>query len=107
MLIADRGYDHDTYRRRLHQRGIRPAIAERGQPRGTAPPGHLPPVVERAISCLCGFGRLHLRWERRADHEALGLTVCLIPTAAPEGRVRTAKPERYSAVIVRHLRCGY
>ncbi|MDH6522699.1 hypothetical protein M2163_000793 [Streptomyces sp. SAI-135] len=35
MLFADRGYDHDKYRRLLRQRGIRPAIAERGQPHST------------------------------------------------------------------------
>ncbi|MFE7854079.1 transposase [Streptomyces sp. NPDC057403] len=35
MLFADRGYDHDKYRRLLRQRGIRPVIAERGQPHGT------------------------------------------------------------------------
>lgn len=30
-LLADRGYDHDKYRRLLWQRGIRPVIAERGR----------------------------------------------------------------------------
>ena len=34
-LLADRGYDHDKYRRLLWQRGIRPVIAERGQPHGS------------------------------------------------------------------------
>lgn len=34
-LLADRGYDHDIYRRRLWQRGIRPVIARRGEPHGT------------------------------------------------------------------------
>ncbi|WP_374101830.1 transposase [Streptomyces sp. MC1] len=34
-LYADRGYDHDKYRRPLRQRGIRSAIAERGRPHGT------------------------------------------------------------------------
>lgn len=29
---ADRGYDHDSYRRRLRERGIVPKIARRGQP---------------------------------------------------------------------------
>src|SRR5437867_7828420 len=28
-LSADRGYDHDTYRRQLRQRGIKPEIARR------------------------------------------------------------------------------
>jgi hypothetical protein len=27
MLIADRGYDHDKYRRLLWQRGVKPIIA--------------------------------------------------------------------------------
>ncbi len=34
-LLADRGYDHDIYRRQLGQRGIRPLIARRGEPHGT------------------------------------------------------------------------
>ncbi|CAM5260908.1 hypothetical protein SGLAM104S_08031 [Streptomyces glaucescens] len=33
MLFADRGYDHNS--RLLRARGIRPVIAERGQPHGT------------------------------------------------------------------------
>ncbi|MDQ0808431.1 transposase [Streptomyces sp. B3I7] len=73
------GYDHDKYRRLLRQRGIRPAIAERGQPHGTGL-GTFRWVVERTISWLHGFRRLRIRWERRDDiHEAfLGLAVCLI-----------------------------
>nr|WP_254397904.1 IS5 family transposase [Streptomyces sp. AC558_RSS880] len=79
MLFADRGYDHDKYRRLLRQRGIRPVIAERGQPHGTGL-GTFRWVVERTISWLHGFRRLRIRWERRDDiHEAfLGLAVCLI-----------------------------
>ncbi|MEU0947253.1 IS5 family transposase [Streptomyces canus] len=79
MLFADRGYDHDKYRRLLRQRGIQPAIAERGQPHGTGL-GTFRWVVERTISWLHGFRRLRIRWERRDDiHEAfLGLAVCLI-----------------------------
>ncbi|WP_405531068.1 IS5 family transposase [Streptomyces canus] len=79
ILFADRGYDHDKYRRLLRQRGIQPAIAERGQPHGTGL-GTFRWVVERTISWLHGFRRLRIRWERRDDlHEAfLGLAVCLI-----------------------------
>ena len=79
MLFADRGYDHDKYRRLVRQRGIRPAIAERGQPHGTGL-GTFRWVVERTIAWLHGFRRLRIRWERRDDiHEAfLGLAVCLI-----------------------------
>jgi transposase len=79
MLFADRGYDHDKYRRLLRQRGIRPAIAERGKLHGTGL-GTFRWVVERTISWLHGFRRLRIRWERHDDiHEAfLGLAVCLI-----------------------------
>ena len=78
-LFAERGYDHDKYRRLLRQRGIRPAIAERGQPHG-ARLGTFRWVGERTISGLDGFRRLRIRWQRRGDvHEAfLGLAVCLI-----------------------------
>ncbi len=78
-LFADRGYDHDKYRRPLRQRGIRPVIAERDRPHGTGL-GTFRQVVERTISWLHGFRRLRIRWERRDDiHEAfLGLAVCLI-----------------------------
>ncbi|MFI1400526.1 IS5 family transposase [Streptomyces sp. NPDC020681] len=78
-LLADRGYDHDKYRRLLWQRGIRPVIAERGQPHGSGL-GVFRWVVERTIAWLHGFRRLRIRWERRDDiHEAfLGLATCLI-----------------------------
>ncbi|MGW4026640.1 hypothetical protein [Streptomyces sp. NPDC005009] len=49
MLFAGRGYDHDKYRRLLWKRGIRPVIAERGQPHGSGP-GIFRRVVERTLS---------------------------------------------------------
>ncbi|WUT25481.1 IS5 family transposase [Streptomyces sp. NBC_00696] len=78
-LLADRGYDHDKYRRLLWARGIRPVIAERGQPHGSGL-GIFRYVVERTIAWLHGFRRLRIRWERRDDiHDAfLGLATCLI-----------------------------
>ncbi|MET8236743.1 IS5 family transposase [Streptomyces sp. NPDC005078] len=78
-LLADRGYDHDKYRRLLRQRGIRPVIAERGQEHGSGL-GVFRWVVERTIAWLHGFRRLRIRWERRDDiHEAfLGLATCII-----------------------------
>ncbi|KYK14567.1 transposase [Streptomyces sp. CC71] len=78
-LLADRGDDHDKYRRLLWQRGIRPVIARRGEPHGTGL-SIFRYVVERTIAWLHGFRRLRIRWERRDDiHEAfLGLAVCLI-----------------------------
>ncbi len=82
MLFADRGYDHDKYRRLLWKRGIRPVIAERGQPHGSGL-GIFRWVVERTISWLHGFRRLRIRWERRDDiHEAFhGLVDASSPTA--------------------------
>jgi transposase len=78
-LLADRGYDHDKYRRLVRQRGIRPVIAERGVEHGSGL-GVFRYVVERTIAWLHGFRRLRIHWERRDDiHEAfLGLAVCLI-----------------------------
>ncbi|MFI1369797.1 transposase [Streptomyces griseochromogenes] len=74
-----RGYDHDKYRRLVWRRGIRPVIAERGEPHGSGL-GVFRWVVERTITWLHGFRRLRIRWERRDDiHEAfLGLATCLI-----------------------------
>ena len=79
MLFADRGYDHDKYRRLLWQRGIRPVIAARGQQHGTGL-GSFRWVTERTISWPHGFRRLRIRWTRRDDiQEAfLGIAACLI-----------------------------
>ncbi|CAM5667906.1 hypothetical protein SGLAM104S_06765 [Streptomyces glaucescens] len=95
MLFADRGYDHDKYRRLLRERGSRPVIAERGQPHGTGP-GTFRWVVERTISWLHGFRRLRIRWERRDDiHEAfLGLPVCLITHRHVRSKARPLPRER-------------
>lgn len=35
VLLTDRGYEHDKYRRLFCQRGIRPVIAKAGRPQGT------------------------------------------------------------------------
>ena len=78
-LLADRGYDHNKYRRLLWARGIRPVIAERGTEHGSGL-GVYRWVVERTIAWFHGFRRLRVRWERRDDiHEAfLGLATCII-----------------------------
>ncbi|GAA0952750.1 hypothetical protein GCM10009550_33930 [Actinocorallia libanotica] len=69
-LLADRGYDHDKYRRLLWQRGIKPVIARRGTPHGSGL-GAQRYVVERTIGLLHWFRRLRIRWEIRDDiHEA-------------------------------------
>ncbi|MFE4256380.1 DUF664 domain-containing protein [Streptomyces sp. NPDC056910] len=63
----------------VRARGIRPVIAERGQPHGSGL-GVFRWGVERAIPWPHGFRRLRVRWERRDDiHEAfLSLATCLI-----------------------------
>jgi transposase len=91
-LFADRGYDHAKCRRLVWQRGIRPVVAERGQPHGTGR-GIFGRVVERTFSWLQGFRRLRIRRERRDDiHEAfLGLATCSSPTDTSNTFVRTSR----------------
>lgn len=78
-LYADRGYDHDSYRRRVRTLGITPVIARRGQAHGSGLGVHRW-VVERTVSWLHGFRHLRTRWERRDNiHDSfLQLATCLI-----------------------------
>ena len=78
-LYADRGYDHDCYRKEVRARDIVPFIARRGTEHGSGLGVHRW-VVERTFAWLHGFRRLRVRWERRADmHEAfLKLACCII-----------------------------
>lgn len=78
-LIADRGYDHDSYRRQLWQQGIKPVIARRQTGHGSGL-GRCRWVVERSFAWLHQFKRLLVRYDRRADiHESfLALGCCLI-----------------------------
>jgi transposase len=78
-LSADRGYDHDKYRRLLWQRGIKPEIARRQTEHGSGLGRHRW-VVERSFAWLHQFKRLLVRYERRADiHRALlALACCLV-----------------------------
>jgi len=62
-VIADRGYDHDKYRRQLWQRGIKPIIARRQTEHGSRL-GRLRWVVERTFAWLHQLRRLRIRWER-------------------------------------------
>jgi len=69
-LLADRGYDHDKYRRELRARGVKPVIARRQTEHGSGL-GKRRWVVERTFAWLHFFRRLRLRWERRPElHEA-------------------------------------
>ena len=64
VLVADRGYDHDSYRVQLRARGITPLIPRRGT-RDNNPAARW--VVEQTLALLHQFRRLATRWERRTD----------------------------------------
>ncbi len=78
-LSADRGYDYDSHRRQLRQRGITPEIARRKTEHGSGL-GRYRWVVERTFAWLHNFKRLLVRYERRADihHALLALGCCLV-----------------------------
>jgi transposase len=69
-VIADRGYDHDKYRRLVWRRGVRPLIARRRTEHGSGL-GRDRWVVERTFAWLHNRRRLLLRTDRRHEtHEA-------------------------------------
>ena len=73
-LIADRGYDHDKYRRELWVRGVKPIIARRATEHGSGL-GRMRWVVERTFAWLHQFRRLRIRWECRPElHRAFSCT---------------------------------
>jgi transposase len=78
-VTADRGYDHDKYRRELRGRGIAPEIARRQTEHGSGL-GRIRWVVERTFAWLHHFKRLLVRYDRRAEiHQAfLALGCCLV-----------------------------
>ena len=77
-LLADRGYDHDKYRRELWRRGVRPLIARRRSGHGSDL-GKRRWVVERTFAWLHGFRRLRTRYERLAEiHEAFMHLACAV-----------------------------
>ncbi len=78
VLYADRGYDHDKYRKLVRGKGITPVIAHRGQPHGSGL-GAYRWVAEQAFALLHWFRRLRIRWEVRDDiHEAFLKLACSI-----------------------------
>jgi transposase len=78
-VTADRGYDHDKYRRQLRARGIKHEIARRKTAHGSRL-GRARWVVERTFAWLHHFKRLLVRYDRRHEiHEAfLALGCCLV-----------------------------
>jgi transposase len=78
-VTADRGYDHDRYRRELRRRRIKPEIARRQTEHGSGL-GRYRWVIERTFAHLHQFKRLLVRYDRRAEiHEAfLALGCCFV-----------------------------
>ncbi|MGW0886453.1 IS5 family transposase [Streptomyces sp. NPDC002671] len=77
-LYADRGYDHDKYRKQVRAVGITPIIARRGTEHGSGLGVHRW-VVEQSFALLHWFRRLRIRWEIRDDiHEAFLSLACSI-----------------------------
>jgi len=79
IVQADRGYDYDSYRAKLHEKGIVTDIARRGSHTDNFL-GKTRWVVERTHAWLHRFRRLRIRYERLAIiHEAfLKIACCLI-----------------------------
>ncbi|MDR8762381.1 hypothetical protein FEP90_04080 [Burkholderia multivorans] len=78
LVQADRGYDHDRYRRALHAARIATQIARRGEPHGSGL-GKTRWVVERTFTWLHNFRRLRVRFERLAlIHEAFVKIACCV-----------------------------
>jgi transposase len=88
VVLADRGYDHDKYRRLVRELGIRPLIARRNTEHGSGL-GTQRWVVERAFAFLHHFRRLRIRWEIRDDmHEALLSLGCALICWRPLASLR-------------------
>jgi transposase len=78
VVLGDRGYDHDKYRRLVWDLGVKPLIACRGTEHGSGL-GTQRWVVERAFAHLHWFRRLRIRWEIRDDiHEAFLTLGCAL-----------------------------
>ena len=77
-LLADRGYDHDKYRRELRQRGVKAVIARREREHGSGL-GRERWVVERTFAWLHNLRRLRTRYERDDQmHLAFMLLGCAV-----------------------------
>jgi len=76
QVYADRGYDHDKYRKQVRAARIIPVIARRSTEHGSGLGVHRW-VIEQSIALLHWFRRLRIRWEIRDDiHEAFLSLAC-------------------------------
>jgi transposase len=66
-LHGDKGYDYRFLRRWPASRGIRHRLARKGV-ESPQRPGQHRWVVERTVSWLSGFRRLHRRYEGKPEH---------------------------------------
>ena len=75
--VADRGYDHDTHRRLVRDRGIKPVIARRQTEHGSGF-GTVRWAVERTFAWRHHIKRLLVRYDRRHEihHAFLALACC-------------------------------
>jgi hypothetical protein len=97
-IYADRGYDHDKYRKQVRTKGITPVIARRGTGHGSGL-GVYRWVVEQSIALLHWFRRLRIRWEIRATSTRHS-SASPAPSSAGAGCgtshfVRSSKPVTY------------
>jgi transposase len=77
-VLADRGYDHDKYRRELWKRGVKPVIARRDTDHGSGL-GTERWVIERTFAWLHNLRRLRTRYERSGElHLAFILLGCAV-----------------------------
>jgi transposase len=67
QIVADRGYDHDSYRCELWRRGVKPAIARRGTEHGSGL-GRWRWVVERTLGWLSKCRAILVRYEKKATN---------------------------------------
>ncbi|MEU9029028.1 IS5 family transposase [Streptomyces sp. NPDC048383] len=78
VVLTDRGYDHDKYRRLVWDLGVKLLIARRCIEHGSGL-GAQRWLVERAFAHLHWFHRLRIRWEIRDDiHEAFLTLGCAL-----------------------------
>ena len=78
VLLADKGYDSDAFRRACRERGTQPIIPRRKTTRIKGL-GKLRYVVEQTIALLHQFRRLAVRWERRLDiHDSFVSLACAL-----------------------------
>ncbi len=78
MVLGDRGYDYDKYRRMVWDLGVKPVLARRGTEHGSSL-GNQRWVIERAFARLHWFRPLRVPREIRDDiHDAFLTLGCAL-----------------------------